>query len=460
MARLFDARWEGFVPLPDPAADLPLVAELDPLSSRKLAVTQLADLLAAYQPRLSAAGVRDAASPGRPQAFDPEAFKAAVSALHRDILTEFAGDQRQLSGYQLGVALSDMCWLPSAASGPDAFIATFRREQVAALTTWLIGSGTALPESSAAIVGRSLEYWQDWTDANSGWLKSGGDSWAQRAGTVLSTLREQGQAWHWVLSLGAEFSGQPGIGAWRLAVSSVLGSARILAYRILRLYWAAAVLLAVMSGGLLYLIAAGLSGSARVLSLAGAGAAVLGLALAGLRAGVSRAADGIWLQAWGRAKLDARAWHITSLPDVPRQGEQLARRGTAGILACAVAAGLGAGLAEAGATIAEAAAVAASVLVAIGIAGAFLLQTIGSGPARRQAKSARPAKARPKVLLRLIHGKQPLTRAPMTPHGPTLTRRPPSSPDSPSRSRSGSAKHQTPRCTAQGSLRYRVRISS
>jgi hypothetical protein len=397
MARLFDPRRADLVPLPDPATDLPLVAELDPVSSRNLAVTQLADLLALYGPRLTAAQVREAASPGKGQTFDPETFKAAVSALHQEILTEFAADQRVLSGYQLGLALSDTCWMPSAAS-PDAFLAAFRRDRVALLTMWLNGAGNALPESSAALAGRSLQYWQDWIDANSDWLRAGDDRWAERAGPVLSALREQGRAWHSVLSTAAPstggYDGQPGTGAWLMALSSGLRSARLLAYRILRLYWTAGVLLAVVSGGLLYLMVADLSGSAGVWAPAVVGVGVLGLAVAALIAGLSRASDGIWPGAWSMAQLDVRARQITSLPDLPRQGNPLARRVTAGVLACAASAGVGGGLVAAGATIADAIAIGAGVLAATGIVGAVFLLAADRWPRLglrlRRAKRAQP----------------------------------------------------------------------
>ena len=44
--------------------------------------------------------------------------------------------------YQLGLALSDTCWLPSAAGGSASLMAMFQRAQVASLKTWLASAGT------------------------------------------------------------------------------------------------------------------------------------------------------------------------------------------------------------------------------------------------------------------------------------------------------------------------------
>jgi hypothetical protein len=379
MARLFDPRRADLLPPAFPAVELPLLTELDPAGSHKLAVTLLADLLAPYTPRLTAAPVRKAAS--------PEAAAAAVTDLHLDILSEFAGDQRRLGAYQLGLALSDTCWLPSAEAGPDSFIAVFRRDRLAMLTTWLAGAGTALPESSADVVSRSLWHWQDWTTANSGWLRRG-DDWSQ---PVLRALREQGRTWQSVLS-GGGYADPPRSGAWLLVVLSGWRCVRLLAARVLRLYWMAAALLAVLSGGLLYLTVAALRGPAQVWGPAGLGAALAALALAALAAGVSRAAGGVRPDVWSSARLDARAWTITVLPDVHRPGTLLAV--TTGVLAFAAATGSGTGLAVAGATIAEAAAAAAGVLMLVAaLALVFLLQANG-GPARRRGRPAWPGRER------------------------------------------------------------------
>ena len=71
------------------------------------------------------------------------------------MLDELANDQ-QLNAYQLGLGLSDMCWLVTPAVGPDTFTGMFKRNQVAAMQTWLNGAGTAIPPSTASIVGESL----------------------------------------------------------------------------------------------------------------------------------------------------------------------------------------------------------------------------------------------------------------------------------------------------------------
>jgi hypothetical protein len=132
MAELFDPRRQESVterqsPF-NPEVQLPLVAELDPADRLNFLVVDLGDLLTPYE-QLSNEAVRaeaDKRKPGSAEPFDSGRFNAAVTSLHQTILDQLANQQEQLSSYQLGLALSDMCWLPSAAGGPDAFIGMFK----------------------------------------------------------------------------------------------------------------------------------------------------------------------------------------------------------------------------------------------------------------------------------------------------------------------------------------------
>ena len=123
MAGLFDDRRRRILDVRQPpfsqAVQLPLVADLDDADLLKFLVTDLHDLLRPYHDVSDARVQAEAAKrqPGSAEPFDKAVFDREVNALHLAILDRLADDQQQLSAYQLGLALSDMCWLPGPA-GP------------------------------------------------------------------------------------------------------------------------------------------------------------------------------------------------------------------------------------------------------------------------------------------------------------------------------------------------------
>jgi hypothetical protein len=339
MAELFDPRRQESVterqPPFNPEVQLPLAAELDPADRLNFFVVDLGDLLTPYE-QLSNEAVRaeaDKRKPGSAEPFDSGKFNAAVASLHQAILDQLANQQEQLSSYQLGLALSDMCWLPSIAGGPDAFIGMFERGQMAALKALLDGAGRMIPASSAAIVGKSLENWQDWIDVNAQKLRlMDGSQWARPANPMLKALRIQGQAWHSVLTANSDVSVQPVMGAWVQAASSVARASRMVSLSVLRRFWPIVVITAAALGGLLYLVIANLSGASQFWASLVTIAAVLGCGGAGLGASVSSAFGGVGFELWSAAKLDAQAWNVTWLPALPQSTAQrtlLDKRGVA-----------------------------------------------------------------------------------------------------------------------------------
>jgi hypothetical protein len=256
-------------------------------------------------------------------AFSAPQFLDAVTSLHQAILDEFADDQERLSAYQLGLALSDLVWLPtiaapgqeSAASRPSALFGLFARPHLATVHTLLNGAGTQLPSGVATIVSRSIDNWATWLDVNSGRIKSpGGDVWSENANVVLSALRVQGWVWQSVLIADPEVAVQPSMGAWVEAASSLARAAGMISETILRRFWWMLVLALVTLGGLLYLVISNLSGLGEVWASLATVAAVLGSATYGVGSGVSSALSGIGYDIWSAAKLDAATWEITWLP--------------------------------------------------------------------------------------------------------------------------------------------------
>jgi hypothetical protein len=327
MAELFDERRQESVTSRQPpfnaAVQLPLVGELDRPDRLSFLMVLLGDLLLPF-PHLSHDPVKSALD-------DPARYQDELRVLHLQVLEELADEQEQLNAYQLGTALSDMCWLASGTNGPDVFIETFAREQVAGLTDLLNGAGAAIPPDSAAIVGKSLENWQDWIDVNAAKLKlNSAAAWAQAANPVLRALRIQGAAWHSVLTADPDVSVQPALGAWAHAAAAVARAARIVAATLLRRFWPVVVVFVAALALLLYLVIANLSGASEawsslvtVVAFVGGGGFTLG-------AGVTRAFGGISTEAWSAAKLDAQSWNITWLPATPQtmtQRVELDRRG-------------------------------------------------------------------------------------------------------------------------------------
>jgi hypothetical protein len=262
---------------------------------------------------------------GGPGQFSQGAFLAAVSGLNQAILDLFADDPERLSAYQLGLALSDLVWLPYIpepgrnpdpdASRPSALIGQFSRSQMAAVKTMISGAGSQLPPSAGAVVSRSLDNWADWLDVNMPNIQlSGTDNWSPKAAVVLRALRVQGWVWRAVLIADPEVTVSPSMGAWVQAATKIAQAAqKVSAVVLRRFWWVIAILLAVL-GGLLYLVIANLSGASEVWASMVTVAAVVGAGGAGLGSGVSRALGGVGFEVWSAAKMDAEAWGVTWLP--------------------------------------------------------------------------------------------------------------------------------------------------
>jgi hypothetical protein len=312
---------------------------------RALVVAETAAQIAAAEQSAAQAGL--ASKPvapvqaGGPGQFSQGAFLAAVSGLNQAILDLFADDPERLNAYQLGLALSDLVWLPYIpepgrnpdpdAARPSALLGQFARPQMAALKTLISGSGPQLPASAGAVVSRSLDHWADWLDVNTSNIQlSGTNNWSPKAPTVLRALRVQGWVWRAVLIADPEVTVSPSMSAWVQAATAIAQATQKVALVILRrFWWAVAILLAVL-GGLLYLVISNLSGAGEVWASLVTVAAVVGAGGAGLGSGVSGAMGGVGFEVWSAAKMDAEAWGVTWLPAlVPttREKSKMSSRG-------------------------------------------------------------------------------------------------------------------------------------
>ena len=331
MAELFDDRRRKSFDVRQPAfsqaVQLPLIADLDDPELLNFLVIDLHDLLAAF-PAVSDAQVQAEAAkkqPGSTEPYSQAGFDQELGKLHRALLDGFADNQPQLNAYQLGLALSDLCWLPSA-DGLDSFIGMFKRGQVAAMQTWLNGAGAALPPSTAAIVGQSLSHWADWIDVNAPKMSA-------NMAAVIGALQVQGGVLHSVLTADPDVSLNPSMGAWVQAGSAIARAARMTSSVILRRFWPVVLVILAALAGLLYLVIANLSGASQVWASLVTVAALVGAGGAGLGTGVSRALGGVGYEIWNAAKLEAQVWSITWLPSMPQGTAQRAKLETRGVAA-------------------------------------------------------------------------------------------------------------------------------
>ena len=255
--------------------------------------------------------------------FSETELLAAVAGLNQAILDHFADEPQRLSAYQLGLALSDLVWLPSMgapgketpASRPSALFGLFGRTSMTGLHTLLNGTGTQLPAGVAAIVSKSLDNWADWIDANSGRIKSPrADTWLPEAAPVLRALRVQGWVWRAALVADTEVSVQPSMGAWVEAGSAIARAVAKVSAVILRRFWPVVLIALAALAGLLTLVIVNLSGTSQVWASLVTVAAVVGTSGWGLSSGVSSSLGGVGYEIWSAAKADAAAWNITWLP--------------------------------------------------------------------------------------------------------------------------------------------------
>lgn len=337
MAELFDSRRrvspaERQPPFED-TVQLPLVGDLDAVHLLKFLVTDLHDLLKPYPDVSDADVLAEAAKmPGAGDPFDQSSFDAAVATLHLGILDELADAQQQLNAYQLGLALSDFCWLLSVDAKAEDFVGMFKRGQVAAIQTWLNGAGTAIPPGAASVVGQSLSKWADWVDVNAPKLTAP-NAWPSSAHVVVKALRVQGGVWHSVLTADPDVSLNPAMGAWVQAASAIGRAMRAVTISILRRFWPIAGVALAALGGLLYLVISNLSGASRAWASLVTVVGVLGSGGYGLRSSVSSAFSGIGYEVWSAAKLDAEAWNVTWLPAMPQTAVQRTRLDNRGVAA-------------------------------------------------------------------------------------------------------------------------------
>jgi hypothetical protein len=273
----------------------------------------------------------DVKAAGLPDQFNAAVFAEKLKALHQAILDQFVGDDQQINAYQLGLALSDTCWLATPEGGPQSFIAMFQRGHVASLKTWLASAGDTIAAGSAGIIGQSLENWQDWIEVNA---KGITQAWkAGQGAEIVKALHIQAMVWHSVLVGDPQTSGSPAMSAWIEASSAVVRATRKVTVSVLRRFWWLVLILVVVIVGVLILVIASLHGASRIwTSLIWVGGCVGGAGY-GFQSSVGKAVSGVGTGLWDAARADATAWNVTWLPTLPQSRSQRRSLDRAGVAA-------------------------------------------------------------------------------------------------------------------------------
>ena len=324
MAQLFDARRltidELFSPPFNPLVQLPLIADLDLARRRELALTDLGDLLADIAPGVPS----EMLNAVKAAVGNESGFAARLQDLHQAIFDQLVPSDQQISAYQLGLTLSDTCWLPTVANGAETFMVMFQRGQVAALQAWLASAGDTIPAGSAGIVGHSLENWQQWIEVNTQAISENWTTGSQAA-QIIKALHIQSMAWHSVLVGDPQTGGAPSMSAWLQASSAVVRAARTVTVSVLRRFWWLLLLIVAVIAGVLAIVIVSLHGASQVwTSILWVGGSV-GISGAGLASTVGKALSGVGSEVWDAARADAASWNVTWLPTLKQSRGQ--RRG-------------------------------------------------------------------------------------------------------------------------------------
>jgi hypothetical protein len=299
-----------------PLDHLPSIAEYDSRDRMDLGFDEVRSLLKrACLDDLEPYGAVDAC-----RTENPVRRRDALRLLHFGALDALeCKDPSQAASYELGRALSDLCWLPDSdhplppgTRRVDVLLGQFRRDRLAGLQGWLDQMGTLAPQT-APIVSRSVQNWSVWVDANAKKLTS---AWDAHESVVVGALRNQSTAWYQLLSSERTEPIHPPMGAWIHAGESIVRSTRALFVRVVSWFWPVILVILAATGGLLYLALNDAEGTARVWT--SILTVVAGLTAAGfsIRTGATHLAGGLEQTVWQAAELEARAWAVTWLPTI------------------------------------------------------------------------------------------------------------------------------------------------
>ncbi len=255
-----------------------------------------------------------------------------------------AGREYSLA-YQLGRSLRDTADPPIRPGDPDdagdpaketpsveAVTHQLSRSRVTKLQEWLATLGPRLPDDAAAIVSASMGRWCDlvtmiYDDNAPGSLRGDGTvgstltgslrtypTKSQVADELLAGLLPQGDTWLNLL-VGAESTdGLLTPEAYLAAGEAALSRTGRIIRKIIRHYWIALVVLALLVGVVVYFAASDLTGAGKLWTQIAAVAGALGVTAKGIGSAMASLSRSAEKPIFGAEKIDAMAWATTSIP--------------------------------------------------------------------------------------------------------------------------------------------------
>jgi hypothetical protein len=312
---------------------LPTVHELPDDERKKVELVRLHHLLKRLAKLPECAGSSLSETAGAPGASDADLEKFNLA-----ILTALAATEPEIElAYALGRSLRDTANPPGTgdttppsdsaeAESLSAAVSTMlARGRVARLQEWLATLSTHFPQHAAAIVATSVGRWSDLATATidtSTPSRLAGVSSAAAAKVMAEYLLPQGDLWLMLLTGTRSTAGLLSPEGYVAAGEAALRRSARIVRGILNHYWVAWLLLAIATGGLLYLSIRYLGGAAKVWTSISTVAASLGISARSITSKAARLTAEAERPVFAMAEEDVMAWAITALPHV-----SLTRRG-------------------------------------------------------------------------------------------------------------------------------------
>ncbi len=318
--------------------ELPTSRELAPNDRRELELSRLRHLLqqVSYLPELTQAPL----PAGIPVDFaDENALRQNLATLNLSILTALTAAPPEIQlAYELGRSLRDTV-NPSRPNAPGeqspavALATQLARDRVAKLQEWLATLSCEFPNHAAAVVATSLGRWSEFAavtiGATSSRLKK--DDARAVAPTLCEHLLPQGDVWLMLLIGARPAAGLLSPEAYVAAGEVALRRSGAIARQVLLRYWAAALIIAAVLGGILYLTISTLSGAAEVWTSIAAIGGCAGVSASTMASTMARLAAEAEQPVFAMAEEDAMAWAITTMPAVDLTSRGVRRLRKAGV---------------------------------------------------------------------------------------------------------------------------------
>jgi hypothetical protein len=295
---------------------LPTVHELQPDERRQVELARLRHLLTRM------AQLPEFAGSGLSATLDVlGASEASLEEINLAILKALAATRPETEvAYELGRSLHDTVNPPRDSGQLSAELSgRLARGRVATLQEWLATLSTRFPQHAAAIVATSVGRWSDLaraTISTSTKTRLADKDSSAAAEAMADYLLPQGDLWLMLLTGARSVTGLLSPEGYVAAGEAALRRSARIVRGILRHYWFAWLILAVVTASLLYLSIRYLGGAAKVWTSIGTLGGSLGISARSITAKTARLTAEAERPVFAIAEEDAMAWAITTLPPV------------------------------------------------------------------------------------------------------------------------------------------------